>query len=124
MDHIELHVNLNAILKLGKLDEEPKAIALRPTPSSVLTRSLDKGKTYESSFQILIKDPNQMIALDTLNKITVLLDGLSNSAITSENDSFIFVKCEAYVLPNYVDTTDHEEYIYTAMFTAEIEGGN
>lgn len=123
MDFIEEHVTLNAELKSGKLDEEEHAITIMPTPSSMGARFMDKGKTHEYSFQVLAKDPDQVAVRRILYEITSLLDGLSNSAIKSENDSYIFVKSEVYVLPHYVETTDQGNYIYTAMFTAELEGG-
>lgn len=123
MDFIEEHVVLNAALKSGRLDEEVSAISIIPTPSAIDGRYMDKGKTYEYSFQVLVKDPDQEKVRKVLYEITSLLDGLSNSAIKSEDGSYIFVKCEAYVLPHYVETTDHGNYIYTAMFTAELEGG-
>lgn len=123
MDFIEQNVQLNAVLKSGKLDEEEKAISIIPTPASMGARFMDAGKTHEYTFQVLTKDPDQVLVRKVLYDITSLLDGLSNSAIKSENGSYVFVKSEVYVLPHYVETTEHDNYIYTAMFTAELEGG-
>lgn len=122
-DFIENRVELNSHVVWGKLSTSRKSVAIRPTPSSTISRSYDRGKTYEYSFQVLVKDPDQLITMRVLQDITDLLDGLPNSAITSEDGSFIFVKCEVYSYPSYLEETDHDEYIYTAMFTAELEGG-
>src|SRR5690625_4405099 len=123
IDYIEENVELNAVMKVGKLDEKEKATSIRPTPSSNISRSYDAGKTFEYSFQILVKDPNQMLVINLMDRITHTIDGLSNGAIKSADGSFIFVKSEVYVYPSYLEVTDHDEYIYTAMFTAELEGG-
>lgn len=123
MDFIEDELFLDVPVLPGKLEEESQAIAIRPTPAGVDSRYLDKDKTHEFSFQVLSKDPNHMKALKVLYDITGLLDGLSNGAIKSADGSFSFVKCEAYVFPNYVETTEHGETIYTALFTAELGGG-
>lgn len=123
LDFIEDRIEMPSFFSVGKLGKGEQAAALRPTPSSPISRSLDNSKTYEYSFQILIKDPNQFEAIRLINEITELLDGLPNSAIKSENGSFVFIRCEVYTYPNYLEETDHNEFIYTAMFTAELEGG-
>lgn len=122
-EYIETNVVLNAPLNIGPLAINSSAISLIPTPSSVLNRYSNGGKTFEFSFQILIKDKNQSTTINVLNAITDVLDGLKNDAIKSNNDSFKFIKCEAYTLPSYVEKTEHDEYKYTALFTAELEKG-
>lgn len=123
INYIEKQVVMNAIMKIGRLDQNSSAASIRQTPSGISGRFFDGGKTSEFSFQVLVKDSNHLKVINTLQQITDELDGLSNSAIESENDSFSFIKCEVYVNPNYVEETDHGEYIYTALFTAELEGG-
>lgn len=125
IDYIELKLDLEVPIEVGKLSEDETAISIRPTPSSTLSRSYDKGTTFEYTFQILAKNPNQFTTINTVTQIAHLLDGLSNGAIKSSNDSFIFVKSEIYIHPHYVETLDHGETVYSAMVTAELEkGGN
>lgn len=125
IDFIENQIDLETIIKVGKLDENKTAISVRPTPSSTISRSMDRGTTFEYTFQVLVKDPNQLKAIQTVSQIAYLLDGLPNGAIKSADGSFIFVKSEIYVHPHYVETLEHGEAIYSAMIMAELEkGGN
>ncbi len=123
IDYIESNISLDSVLRVGKLSLDSKSISIRPTPSSMVNRYVDKDKTREYSFQILMKDPNQFQVISKMDEITSLLDGIDHREIVSNNDSFKLVKCEAYTLPNYVEETEHEEYIYTALFKAELQGG-
>lgn len=123
IDYIEDNITLSTAMVTGSLNQARQSIAIRPTPSSMGNRFMNKDTTREYSFQILIKDPNQIKANSTLHDIASLLDGLGNNAIPSDNDSYQFINCKVYVLPNHVETTAHNEYIYTAMFTAELQGG-
>lgn len=123
LDFIESKVDLDAPFSVGRLGTSENAYALRPSPSSPISRSLDKGKTYEYAFQILIKGTNQFKVIREMHEITKILDGLSNSAIQSEDGSFIFVKCEVYNYPSYLEE-DRDTTTWTAQFVAELEGGN
>lgn len=123
IDYIESNISLDSVLRVGKLSLDSKSISIRPTPSSMVNRYADKDKTREYSFQILMKDPNQFKVINKLDEITNLLDGIDHREIISNNNSFKLVKCEVYTLPNYVEETEHEEYIYTALFRAELQGG-
>ena len=123
IDYIESKISLDSDLRVGKLSPESKSISIRPTPSSMVDRYVDKDKTREYSFQILVKDPNQVKVINKLDEITSLLDGIDHREIISNNNSFKLIKCEVYTLPNYVEETEHEEYIYTALFRAELQGG-
>lgn len=123
IDYIESNISLDSVLRVGKLSLDSKSISIRPTPSSMVDRYVDKDKIREYSFQILMKDPNQFKVINKLDEITNLLDGIDHREIISNNNSFKLIKCEVYTLPNYVEETEHEEYIYTAMFRAELQGG-
>lgn len=123
IDYIEDSLSLKDAIKVGKLGPETESIAIVPTPSSMVNRFMDKERLREYSFQVLTKNRNQIEASKVLKDITGLLDGINDDEIKSNNNSFRLIKCEVYVLPNYVEMTNHKEYIYTAMFTAEIQGG-
>lgn len=125
IDYIEQQLDLEVPIGVGKLGEKKTAISVRPTPSSTLSRSMDNGTTFEYTFQVLAKHPNQFKAVFIVTQIAHLLDGLSNRAITSSDDSFIFIRSEIYVHPHYVETLEHGETVYSAMVVAELEkGGN
>jgi hypothetical protein len=120
-EYLQANVTLNAPIVFGVLDAASSSIAIRQTPSSVLNRYSDSGKTFIFAFQVLVKDKNHKTAYDTIQAIFEALDGLPNDAIVSNDGSFTFVKCECYTLPNFVEKTEHDEYIYTAIFQSELE---
>jgi Bacteriophage minor capsid protein len=116
---------LNAPIVSPVLSKEPQSVAVRETPSSIANRYMNTDKTMNFQFQLLVKDPSIIKARDTINAIFKKLDGLPKGAINSENGSFSLTKCECTTLPNWVETNERNEHIYTAIFSAEIElGGN
>lgn len=123
IDYIEDSIALESNIRIGRLAQSPQAISIRPTPGSVPSRYADDDKIREYNFQILIKDISQAKAIQKIEEIASLLDGLKNNDIKSSNNSFTLISCKVYVPPNYVEETDREEYIYTAMFVAELQGG-
>jgi hypothetical protein len=119
------HVSLNAPLTSPVLKSDPASVAIRETPSSIAARYMSSDKSLGFQFQVLVKDPSVIKARDTINSIHKALDGLSSSAISSNDGSFIMTKCEGYTLPSWVETNERNEHIYTAIFIAELEqGGN
>jgi hypothetical protein len=80
---------------------------------------LNHGRVYQLSFQILVKDDQQSTAIRVIHNIVNVLDRLTEQDIVLSNDRFI--RCEVYILPNFVEKTEHDEYIYTALFNAEYE---
>ena len=122
-EYIEQNVTLNAPIVFGLLDTAPSSIAIRQTPSSMNDRYTDNGKTFTFAFQVLVKDVDHLAAYNTIQNIFNALDGLGKDAIPSQDGSYTFVKCECYTLPNFVEKTDKNEYIYTAIFHAELAKG-
>lgn len=120
IDYIEANVQLNAIVQKGVLNERESAVSVRPTPSSMVSRYV-KGKTFEYAFQVTVKDRDVGVAEQVINDITDVLDGLGNEAITI--DRYKLIRCEVSTFPNFVEKTNHGEYVYTAIFVAELEGG-
>lgn len=119
IDVIESRVALNAAVQVGILSQEPKAVCFRLTPSTFREAYLDRGRVYRMSFQILVKDNDQQNAIRVINDITHVLDRLTEQDIALTEGRF--VQCEVYTLPNFVEKTEHDEYIYTALFNAEYE---
>ncbi|BBW97226.1 minor capsid protein [Geobacillus icigianus] len=117
IDTIEQRVTLNAPITSGILPKAPKAVCFRLIPSNLREAHLDDGRVYQLSFQILVKDSDQVAAMTTIENITNTLDHLTTADITLTDGQF--VKCEVYTLPNFVEKTEHDEYIYTALFNAE-----
>jgi hypothetical protein len=114
---------LNTPIVSPVLSKDPQSVAIRETPSSIANRYMNTDKTMNFQFQLLVKDPSIIKARDTINTIFQKLDGLPSDSITSGNGSFIITKCECTTLPSWVETTERNEHIFTAIFAAEIELG-
>src|SRR4051794_28814738 len=114
-DYLTNNVSLNAPITTPLLSVDSKSIAIRQTPSSMNSRYVD-GKTLNFSFQVLVKDTSHITANNTTQSIFIALDGLSKGSILSADGSFLMINCECSTLPNFVEKTDKNEFIYTALF--------
>ncbi|WP_342045918.1 phage tail terminator protein [Bacillus sp. OTU530] len=123
MDYIESHLTLYASLQMGVLSPKTNGIAILSIPSSPNAKYLDGGSVQNISFRIYTKHTDQKIAANTIQIISDLLDKMQNDDIQSQDGSFIFISCEVNTIPSSFDKTDHDEYIYSALFVAEIERG-
>jgi hypothetical protein len=121
IDYIEANVSLNAPIEVGVLNNDPSAVCVRLTPSNSRVAYMDNGRVYQMSFQVLVKDIDQAEAIREIDEITTVLDQLTHDDITLEDSRFQFISCEVYTIPNFVEKTEHDEYIYTALFNAEYE---
>ena len=124
-NYLTNNATLNAPMTSPVLSSDPSSVAIRETPSSISNRYLNKDKTVEFQFQILVKDPGIIKARETVNLIADKLDGLPSIALNSVDGSFTMTKCECYSTPGWVETNEHGEHIYSALFNAQLEkGGN
>jgi hypothetical protein len=121
LDAIEANVNLNAPIQVGVLSDEPTAVCVRLIPSSPRVAYMDNGRVYQMSFQVLAKDKEEFEAIRVINDITEFLDSLANDDIQLSDSRYQFITCEVYTMPNFVEKTERDEYIYTALFNAEYE---
>lgn len=119
IDYIEANVSLYAPMRVGILSDDD-SIAIRPTPSTPPEGYLIGDRARNFPFQVLTQHSQANISYQTLEAITEALDGLRNEAITSSDGSFVFVKCEVYTGPNFVEVTSRGKHIYTAIFQAEL----
>lgn len=121
LDAITANVKLNAPIQVGVLSGEPSAVCARLIPSYSRVAYMDNGRVYQMSFQVLVKDSDQQEAVRVLDEITTFVDLLTHDDIVLKNNRFRFIKCDVYTMPNFVEKTEHDEYIYTALFNAEYE---
>ena len=119
IDAITANVQLNANITVGVLSKKTKSVAIRLLPNTMRNAYMDKGRTYRLSFQVLVKDTDQMEAIRVINDITEFLDSLTSEDIQLSDSRYKFIVCEVYTMPNFVEKTEHDEYIYTALFNAE-----
>ena len=122
IDHVDTP-KLFATVKIGSLDATGKAIAVRMIPSGRGERYFE-GSTKKVNFQFLTKSKNQLEAINGLEKIADKLSDVRNDGIPSLTGKFALLSCDIYTTLNLVEKTNTNEYIYTALFTAELEGGN
>ncbi|WP_026584200.1 phage tail terminator protein [Bacillus sp. J33] len=119
-NHIESKLTLFDSLTVDVLPEDLNAITIRRTPSSPIGRYMDSSREWVIAFQILVKHQNQGQAIDTINELTVFLDGLGPKAITPADGSYQFIKSEIYTMPLLVEKDSRGSYIYSALFNATI----
>lgn len=118
-DYLEQNLSLYTKIRVGILGSGD-SIAIRPTPGMPPQKYLtgDRVRTY--AFQVLTQHQSPKVALETLEAITRALQSLENGAIVSQDGSFVFVSCEAYTQPNFVEVTSQGTHVYSAIFYAEI----
>ena len=121
IEAIETNVAMNSPIRIGILEPSASAAALRTVSSGVISRYMDGSTLYHTAFQVLIQDADQERAVNVLDSITDYLDSLTQDSIISGNDSFNFITSSVSVLPNFVQKTANDEYVYTAIYAAQIE---
>lgn len=120
LDWVEVNVQLFSIIEKSRMRNEGPAIAVRKTPTPPNARYMDGSKIDDFGFQVLVRNMDAVTVIDTIERITKAVDGLTGKDIESHNNSFLLVKIEVYTNPNYVETNDRNEEIYTALFVAEL----
>lgn len=119
MDYIEANVSLYKPMRVGILGDGD-SIAIRPTPGTPPNGYLARDRLRNYPFQVLTQHSNAGVAYQTLETITNVIDGLENGAIVSSDGSFVFVRCEVYTTPNFVEVTSQGHHVYTAIYQAEL----
>lgn len=108
-----------SVIRQDMLDKTSDSIAIRVVPSPPGETFLI-GSTHQLQFQILTKSKQQEKAINSIEQISYKLDRLYNQGIVSLDNSFTFISCEVYVQPAFVEKNAADEYVYTALFRAEI----
>ncbi|WP_017379740.1 phage tail terminator protein [Paenisporosarcina sp. TG-14] len=118
LDKIESEFDLfGSSIVIGGLNDG-NSIAVRRIPSPPRNRFMDGNRTEEYGVQLLVKHRDGRIATSTTQEISDLLETLEE--LSSNDGSFSFVKMECTTLPNWVETTNGKEQVYTALFVAEL----
>ncbi|MGG0282916.1 minor capsid protein [Bacillus pacificus] len=110
------------VLDVGTNDAPRKSIALRIIPSAPGEQYFE-GETTKKNFQILVKSPDGLEAMSSVEAIAEELHNLHRRSFHSVDTSYKLITMEKYVEPNWVDKTEANEQIYTALFTTELEKG-
>lgn len=110
------------VLDVGTNDAPRKSIALRIIPSAPGEQYFE-GETIKKNFKILVKSPDGLEAMSSVEAIAEELHNLHRRSFHSVDTSYKLITMEKYVEPNWVDKTEANEQIYTALFTTELEKG-
>lgn len=112
------------MLDIGANNAPKKSIAMRMIPSAPGEQYFD-GELLNKQFQILVKSSNQLEVNNTTEAITRELNNVQRRNFNAIDDLYTLRRLNVYVEPNFVEKTAANEFIYTALFSAELEiGGN
>lgn len=110
------------LLDIGTNNKPKKSIAIRMIPSAPGEQYFE-GEIINKQFQVLVKSDNQLEASNTTEVITRELNNVHRRVFNAIDGSYTLRRLNVYVEPNFVEKTAANEYIYTALFTAELEIG-
>lgn len=116
IDHIETIAG--SPVSIGPLRTDSK-IALVISGGNYTDKTLDADKIRVFSYQILTKDKQQLQAFERCDKVVEGLDGLHNVVFGNQR----IINSECTTTTNFVEKDSDNQYIYTALFRAELQGG-
>lgn len=108
-----------ATINIGLYQADGDDIAIRPSPSNISERHIDKGKIYPFAFQVLVHHKNNLTGYQTSQDLLSKLDNLASDAIISSNNSFAMVSFHCTTSPRFVEKTSHG-VLWTASYEAEL----
>ncbi|MFP3414997.1 minor capsid protein [Bacillus sp. SIMBA_074] len=112
------------LLDIGTNDKPKKSIAIRMIPSAPGEQYFE-GEIINKQFQVLVKSDNQLEVNNTIEAIARELNNVHRRSFNAIDGSYTLMRLNVYVEPNFVEKTAANEYLYTALFTTELEiGGN
>ncbi|CAM3214011.1 hypothetical protein [Streptococcus pluranimalium] len=94
------------------------AVAIIPMAGNFDNHALDKSKIRVFTFQILAKSKKQQEVFLTTENLVNGLDGLSNEPFSGG----YLIKLECTTTTNFVEKDSDKNYLYTALFRAELGG--
>lgn len=110
------------ILDIGLNNTPKKSIAIRMIPSAPGEQYFD-GEILNKQFQILVKSDNQLEANNAAEVIARELNNVHRRVFNAIDGSYTLRRLNVYVEPNFVEKTAANEYIYSALFSVELEIG-
>ncbi|PFZ08451.1 minor capsid protein [Bacillus pseudomycoides] len=110
------------LLDIGVNDTPRKSIAIRMIPSA-LGEQYYEGEIINKQIQILAKSSNQLEVNNTMEFITRELNNVHRRVFHAIDGSYTLSRLNVYVEPNFVEKTAANEYVMTALFSAELYEG-
>ena len=129
IDYVEesLAGRLYAPIMATPVSEGTDGISITVAPSRYEQKFLD-GMVYDTMLlQITAKSPDSVLALDTVSRISSILEGAPKYALTSEGGRFCLDKCDINTNPHFGFMDKSQTYVYVSMvkvyFFRKIERG-
>ncbi|OOR18166.1 MULTISPECIES: phage tail terminator protein [Bacillus cereus group] len=110
------------MLDIGTNNKPKKSIAVRMIPSAPGEQYFE-GEIINKQFQVLVKSDNQLEVNNTTEAIARELNNVHRRSFNAIDGSYTLRRLNVYVEPNFVEKTAANEWIYTALFTTELEKG-
>lgn len=107
------------VIEIGSYRTNVNSVAIRPAPSSINSRYLNKDKIYPYSFQILVHHSDNFAGNMTTENIVQELDNKEAGYVISDNNSFDLISIVVTTTTNHVEVTEHGN-LWTAIFQAEL----
>lgn len=107
------------LLDIGTNNTPKKSIAIRMTPSAPGEQYFE-GEIIKKQFQVLVKSDNQLEANNTIEAIARELNNANRRGFVGIDDTYVILRMNIYVEPSFVEKTTANEYIMTALFSAEL----
>jgi hypothetical protein len=107
------------LLDIGTNNTPKKSIAIRMAPSA-LGEQYFEGEIINKQFQMLFKSDIQLEVNNTAEAIARELNNVHRRVFHAIDGSYTLSLLNVYVEPNFVEKTAANEYIYTAIFKAEL----
>lgn len=112
------------LLDIGTNNKSKKSIAIRMTPSAPGEQYYE-GEIINKQFQLLVKSDNQLEVNNTTEAIARELNNVHRRVFQALDGSYTLRRLNVYVEPNFIEKSAVNEWIYTALFSVELEvGGN
>ncbi|UNP84826.1 minor capsid protein [Bacillus mycoides] len=110
------------MLDIGANNKQKKSIAVRMIPSAPGEQYFE-GEIKNKQFQILVKSENQLEVITSIEAIAEALNNVHRCVFNAIDSSYTLIRLNVYVEPNFVEKTAANEWIYTALFSVELEKG-
>ncbi|QWG42891.1 minor capsid protein (plasmid) [Bacillus mycoides] len=107
------------LLDIGTNNTPKKSIAIRMAPSA-LGEQYFEGEIINKQFQMLVKSDIQLEVNNTAEAIARELNNVHKRSFNTIDGSYTLSLLNVYVEPNFVEKTAANEYVYTAIFKAEL----
>ena len=128
IDYVEERLDgLYAAILATPVSEGCDGISITVAPSRYEQKFFG-GTIYDTILlQITAKSTDSVLAADTIDNITTLLEGTPPYAVESESGTFCFDKCDINTNPHLAYMDKNQTYVYAALvkiyFFRKIERG-